>query len=69
MADNVDKMSRIYTVLTDEEIHAWVNSDGKEMKLPRASVSVAFREAESEFAAFAGSVGGDDTDSEDKKDE
>lgn len=45
----VDKMSRIYSVLTDEELEAWVSSEG-EPKLPSESVTAAFREAEELFA-------------------
>ncbi|CAM9622525.1 unnamed protein product, partial [Scytosiphon promiscuus] len=45
----VDKMSKIYSVLTDEEMEAWVSSEG-EPKLPSEGVTAAFREAEGLFA-------------------
>ncbi|CAM9136680.1 unnamed protein product, partial [Hapterophycus canaliculatus] len=45
----VDKMSRIYSVLTDEELGAWVSSE-EEPKLPSEGVTAAFREAEGLFA-------------------
>jgi len=48
MAEEVDKLSRIYSVLTDEEVEAWVSSE-EDPKLPSDGVTAAFREAESLF--------------------
>lgn len=66
MAQEVDKLSRIYSVLTDEEVEAWVSSEVEEgeaklkLKLPSESVTEAFREAEGLFAQEQdGGEGGD----------
>lgn len=68
MGEDGDKLSRIYSVLTDEEVHAWVSSDEEELKLPRESVTAAFREAELAFIEFSSKGSGDD-DLEDNYDE
>lgn len=65
MAREVDKLSRIYSVLTDEEMEAWVSSSeggkgGQPPKLPSETVTEAFREAEGSFAQEQdGGEGGD----------
>lgn len=59
MAEEVDKLSRIYSVLTDDEVEAWVSS-AEEPKLPSEAVTAAFREAEGLFAEEQdGGAGGD----------
>lgn len=59
MVDEVDKLSRIYSVLTDGEVEAWVSSE-EEPKLPSEAVTAAFREAEGLFAEEQdGGAGGD----------
>lgn len=66
MAQEVDKLSRIYSVLTDDEIEAWVSSEAggggqqSKLKLPSETVTQAFREAEGLFAQEQdGGEGGD----------
>lgn len=63
MVKEVDKLSKIYSVLTDEEIEAWVSSEdggGGQPKLPSETVTEAFREGESLFAQEQdGGEGGD----------
>lgn len=62
MAEEEDKLSRIYSVLTDDEVEAWVSSEGEEggTKLPSEAVTAAFREAEGLFAEEQdGGAGGD----------
>lgn len=55
----VDKLSKIYSVLTDDEVEAWVSSE-QDPKLPSQAVTAAFREAESLFAEEQdGGAGGD----------
>ncbi len=48
MAEEVDKLSGIYSVLTDEEVEAWVSSE-EDPKLPSDRVTAAFRDAETHF--------------------
>lgn len=63
-----DKLHKIYSVLTDEEVEAWVTSSD-DLKLPRAGVTAAFRDAEVEFLQFSanGGCGADDTNVDDEK--
>lgn len=60
MAEEVDKLSRTYSVLTDEEVEAWVSSE-EAPKLPSESVTAAFREAEELFAEEQGGGAGGDS--------
>lgn len=53
----MDKLRKIYSVLTDEEVEAWVASSD-DLKLPGAGVTAAFRDAEVEFLQFSASGGG-----------
>lgn len=54
-----DKLSRIYSVLTDEEVQAWLASD-ETVKLPSERVTAAFREAERQYMEFDENGMGDD---------
>lgn len=55
----MDKLSRIYSVLTDEEVEAWISSE-EDPKLPSDGVTAAFREAEGQFERQQdGGPGGD----------
>lgn len=46
-----DKLSRVYSVLTDEEVQAWLAS-GETVKLPSEKITAAFREAERQYMEF-----------------
>ncbi|CAN0165115.1 unnamed protein product, partial [Ectocarpus sp. 13 AM-2016] len=59
MAEEVAKVGGIYSVLTEEEVEAWVSSEG-DPKLPSESITAAFRQAERLFAEEQdGGEGGD----------
>lgn len=52
------KFSGIYSVFTNEEVRLWLSSEGKTerggLKLPRESITQAFREAERDFEQLSG---------------
>lgn len=50
----MDTLSKIYSVLTDEEVEAW-NASSDDLKLPGADVTAAFRDAEIQFVQFSAS--------------
>lgn len=59
MAEEVAKLVGIYSVLTEEEVEAWVSSEG-DPKLPSESITTAFRQAERLFVEEQdGGEGGD----------
>lgn len=60
--EELDRLHKIYSVLTDEEVEAWVSSSD-DVKLPGAGVTAAFRDAEVEFVQFSASGGGGTDDS------
>lgn len=67
--EEADKLCKIYSVLTDQEVEAWVSSSD-DPKLPGAGVTAAFRDAEVEFVQFsAGGGGGIDDGDMDNMDE
>ncbi|CAM9203719.1 unnamed protein product, partial [Laminaria digitata] len=66
--EELDRLHKIYSVLTDEEVEAWVSSSD-DLKLPGAGVTAAFRDAEVEFVQFSASGGGTDDSNMDNMDQ